>query len=228
MDILQGLEYVRAMAKAYDTYGQTEAVWAKRIQPLKPIYQIREVEVQAKEKYRNWAIFGACEVALAYIINTTLELVVNYFLNDCMTQEQAIAAGHIGYHTVTLFFGVGAVVALPLAWLAKKLICGILDKLDKSETARAKKANEEKRQHNLRAEEENKIIAQNNSKCEAEIDKIRKEKRRLVKELKEKAPWYETAYFSVEAVDYVTAQIKNGRARNLEEAYAQYETSCHR
>lgn len=228
MDIFTDLVCVRMLAETHEMCLKEEKKLEKELKPLVPLQKIQAVEEPMKEKFRNWAIFGACEVVFAMIINNVLNFVLSYLANDCMTYDQRMAAGYISYHNVTVFFGVGAVLAIPLALLAKKLIAGLLEKFDASETARAKKANEEKLKHNLEAEEENKRVTEFNRVVEENIENLRKERKKLLVDLKNTAPWYDPAYFSLEAVDYVTAQIKSGKARTLDEAYAQYELSRHR
>lgn len=226
---MQQIDEIRELAVENDRCSQQERQLKKSIQNM--IAYRESQEVNPKEKLGasfSWGIFSMAEIVFTILINKVLSFVLTLSSNHWMTQKKFYEAGYRGYRTIQIIMPVGAVLALPIAFLTLFLIKIIWKKKAKKENEKNTRQNEINRTENAAIQAQNQTIAEHNRMIAEQLESLKKQKQEIGRQLRLKNPLYPIEYLTIPVVDFVEKELQSGRAENIDQALVHYEAKAGR
>ena len=186
--------------------------------------ELKDVNQKTKlETSLGWGIFCAVEVLFMVLINRGLSYFLTLSANKGMTQEEFIAAGGFGYRNIQIDMPIGAVLALPIAFLALFLVKKILKSRDKKENKKNLLQNVRSKEENNSIKAQNQAIAEHNRHIAEQLEILQNEKQKIKQKLQEGNASFPMEYLTVSVIDFVEQELQTGRAKNLNQALVHYE-----
>lgn len=218
------LERLREFAIENDNYCDEIRKLKECIQSQKEYREMVNTEQGEKwEPSRKWGIFCVIEILLAWIITKGVSILMTLSTNQWMTQNQFVAAGGFGYRIVEIPFFVGAVIALPFAFLAFRVVKRVSQRRMRQSNESRVRQNENSRKVNESIREQNEKIAEQNYKIAKEIAMADVKRGEMLSCLETEFPQYPVEYLTVQVVDYIKSQMQTGQAQSINQALVHYE-----
>lgn len=212
------------LAEEYDACCAQEKRLKGNIYRTKEYHKMKDTNQKTKlEKSIGWGIFAIVEIIFMVLINRGLSHILTLIANNGVTWEEYVASGRLHYQKIDVIMPVGAVLALPVAFLALFLVKKFLKHMDDT-------VNRKNLQENKNNKEENKIIAESNRKImehnyeiAEQLELLQQEKQDIQERLRKVNASFPMEYLTVPIIDYLEQELRTGKAKNLRQAIVHYE-----
>lgn len=220
------MDRLRELATKNDEYSRQEMQLQSSMQNAIEYREMKDTEQKVKlESSLKWGIFFSVEIVFMILITKGISHVLTLSMNKGMTQAEFIAAGGFGYRIIQVPMPLGAVLALPIAFLALFLVKQIKKSKVKKENKRNYQQNVMNRTENESIRTQNQSIMEHNRQISEQLEMLKRKKQELERQLGEENPLYPMEYLTVSIVDFVEKELQSGRAETINQALVHYEAT---
>lgn len=223
---MEELMQLRTLAEELDACRSQEKNLKAAVQNIKGFQEMKSTDQKTyKEKSLGWGIFCVAEILFMILINNGLNYFLSMSMNHGMTEAQFHAAGGLGYRNIHVAMPVGAVLALPFAFLALFITKKILKRRDRKANERNSQYNQQAEKNNQSIEAQNQAIVDRNQQIAQQLQAVEQRQQDIRRRLQEVNDTFPEDYLRVEVMDFIQQELQTGRARNINQAVVHYEAS---